>query len=37
MFGTGCGSDRVQEAPPLSRSLIMERVSKITKQTELKD
>ena len=37
MFGTGCGSDRVQGAPPPSRDLIIERVSKVTKETDLKD
>ena len=29
-FGTGCGSDRVQGAPPPSRNLVIERVPKVT-------
>ena len=37
MFGTGCGSDCVQGAPPPSRDLVIERVSKVTKETALKD
>ena len=35
--GTGCGSDRVQGAPPPSRDLVIERVSKVTKEIDLKD
>ena len=37
VFGTGCGSDRVLGAPPPSRDLVIERVSKVTKETDLKD
>ena len=37
VFGTGCGSDRVHGAPPPSRDLVIERVSKVTKETDLKD
>ena len=37
VFGTGCGSDRVQGAPPPSRDILIERVSKVTKETDLKD
>ena len=37
VFGTGCGSDHVQGAPPPSRDLVIERVSKVTKETDLKD
>ena len=37
MFSTGCGSDRVQGAPPPSRDLVIERVSKVTTETDLKD
>ena len=37
VFSTGCGSDRVQGAPPPSRDLVIERVSKVTKETDLKD
>ena len=34
MFGTGC--DRVQGAPPPNRDLVIERVSKITKDNKKK-
>ena len=37
VVGTGCGSDRVQGTPPPSRDLVIERVSKVTKETDLKD
>ena len=37
VFGIGCGSDRVQGAPPPSRDLVIERVSKVPKETDLKD
>ena len=37
MFGTGCGNDRVQGAPPPSKDLPIERVYKVTKGTVLKD
>ena len=37
VFGTGCGSDRVQGEPPPSRDLVIERVSKVTKETDLID
>ena len=37
MFGTGCGSDRVQRAPPPSRDLVIKRVSKVTKDTDIKN
>ena len=37
VFGTGCVSDCVQRAPPPSRDLVKERVSKVTKEIDLKD
>ena len=37
VFGNGCDSDRVQGAPPPSKDLVIERVSKVTKETDLKD
>ena len=37
VFGTGCGSDRVQGAPPPTRDLVIERVSKVPKEIDVKD
>ena len=37
VFGTGCGSDRVQGASPPSRYLVIERVSNVTTEIDLKD
>ena len=37
VLGAGCGSYRVQGAPPPSRYLVIERVSKVTKEIDLKD
>ena len=37
VFGTGCSSDHVQGASPRSRDLVIKKVSKVTKETDLKD
>ena len=37
VFRSSYGSDRVQGAPPPCRDLVVERVSKVTKETDLND
>ena len=37
VLGTCCGSDRVQGAPPPTRYLVIERVSTVPKEIDLKD
>ena len=36
VFSTGCGNERVQGAAPPNRDIVTERVSKVTKETDLK-